>query len=97
MNNIDVIKSFLYGSSTKIHSLNLFMSGDGCKLCHDNTCMAQFHNGRLYINTTYYNRTKRKIRNMIADEAKKYIKHACIQYIDNIQVGCSALIKDEEK
>lgn len=88
MRNVDVVKEFIRGNGA--YGSNLRSTGD--KLFSYSTCIAQFIDGTLYINTTRYSVTTSKHRYYIY---RQY--HHEIKELTNIDYNTQDLRKYAEQ
>lgn len=74
-NNKGVIEAFIWNHKpVQSHNGNLYMTEDGMRLMNYGTCLAQFIDGKLIINSTRYSVTTSKIQTWLRAEAPSFIE-----------------------
>lgn len=91
--NVVVITEFVKMQSDNLqnHSGSLYIQGS--KLMNYATCIGQFKDGRLYINTAKYSSTTSRIQNKLKQIAEENLRKDCIHYFDNIEIGQKEIVK----
>lgn len=88
MKNSDVVKEFFNFMPAKGSNLESL----GRKLISYNTTIAQFDEGCLYINNTYYSMSSSRHVNYAKREAERR-PHLIIKYVDNVPRNSANLMR----
>lgn len=66
------------------------------KLHSYNTVIAQWHNGKLYINTTKYSVTTSRHQNYLKNLIERHYAMKCI-YVDGVEIGAQDLLQYDKE
>ena len=85
LTNQAVIENFAISKNS--HNRNL--ESQGSRLINYSTCIAQFYENKLYINSTKYSQSTSRIQRLVREQFKNY-KH--VIFIKNVPINSAYLV-----